>query len=62
MSWDEEPVEEAQGLRNRRRSLQIFREELEEYIAVLDAERLRVEAMLVAKNASRSAASSVFKN
>ena len=36
-------------------------EELEEYLAVLAAERERVEAALAAKKASQSAAHSVFK-
>jgi uncharacterized small protein (DUF1192 family) len=35
--------------------------ELEEYLAVLAAERQRVETMLVAKKASQSAAHSAFK-
>lgn len=61
MSWDEaepkKPAGYALGADLSARSV----EELEEYIALLSAERERVEAVLAAKRASQGAAHSIFK-
>ncbi len=61
MNWDDDlPKKRAPyeiGADLSRRSV----EELHDYLAVLDTERKRVEAMLNSKEASRDAADSVFK-
>lgn len=62
MSWDEEPVKKPKAHEIGADLSRFSVEELKAYIAALDAERHRVEAMLASKQASRSAASSVFKS
>lgn len=62
MSWDEEPIKKPKAHEIGADLSRLSVKELEEYIAVLDAERQRVEAMLVSKHASRNAAASVFKS
>lgn len=62
MSWDEEPVKKRKDYEIGADLSALSVNELEDYIAALDAERKRVEAMMASKRASRSAAQSVFKS
>jgi uncharacterized small protein (DUF1192 family) len=62
MNWDEEPVKKPKPYEIGADLSALSVKELEAYIEVLNAERQRVEAMLVAKQASRNAAHSVFKS
>jgi uncharacterized small protein (DUF1192 family) len=62
MNWDEEPVKKPKAHEIGADLSRFSVEELKEYIAALEAERERVEAVLASKHASRSAAASVFKS
>lgn len=62
MIWDEEAPKKRPRYELGADLSDMSVEELKDYIAVLEAERGRVEAMLVSKSASRNAAQSVFKN
>jgi uncharacterized small protein (DUF1192 family) len=62
MSWDDDLPQKKRREMALGVDLSTFSvEELTEYLAVLAGERERVETMLAAKQASRSAANSVFK-
>ncbi len=62
MIWDEETPKKRPAFELGADLSALSVEELKEYIAVLDAERQRVETMLASKTASRDAAHSVFKS
>jgi|EndMetStandDraft_5_1072996.scaffolds.fasta_scaffold43251_3 uncharacterized small protein (DUF1192 family) len=62
MSWDDDLPQKKRREMVLGADLSTFSvEELNEYLATLAAERERVEAVLAQKQASRSAAHSVFK-
>jgi uncharacterized small protein (DUF1192 family) len=63
MSWDDDLPQKKRREMALGVDLSTFSvEELNEYLAVLAAERQRVEAVLTQKQASRNAAQSVFKS
>ena len=62
MSWDDEPVKKPKTYEIGADLSAFSLKDLEEYITILDAERRRAEAMIASKQATRSAAHSVFKS
>ena len=62
MTWDEEAPKKRAAYEIGADLSAFSVGDLEAYIAVLDAERQRAEAMVASKKASRSAAQSVFKS
>lgn len=61
MSWDEETPKKKPAFELGAELSKYSVDELTEYLALLEAERQRVEKLLSAKRASRDAADSVFK-
>ncbi len=62
MSWDEELPKKKPAFELGADLSTFSVKDLEEYIAVLTAERQRVEAMIASKKSSRDSAHSVFKS